>query len=48
MQLTRDKVAVVIHDETVDRTTDGTGKVQDLTFKEISKLNAAAKFDGYD
>ncbi|XP_075239781.1 glycerophosphodiester phosphodiesterase 1-like isoform X2 [Convolutriloba macropyga] len=46
VQLTRDKVAVVIHDETVDRTTDGTGKVQDLTFKEISKLNAAAKFDG--
>jgi glycerophosphoryl diester phosphodiesterase len=29
---TRDGVLVVIHDDTVDRTTDGTGRVLDFTF----------------
>ncbi len=33
---------VVIHDDTVDRTTNGTGKVRDLTFEEIRAL----KIDG--
>jgi glycerophosphoryl diester phosphodiesterase len=40
---TADGVLVVIHDDTVDRTTDGTGRVQDLTFDEIQALDA-----GYD
>jgi len=46
VMLTRDKVAVLIHDQTVDRTTDGRGRVKDFSLKEISQLNAAAKFDG--
>ncbi len=40
---TQDGVLVVIHDDTVDRTTDGTGKVQDFTFAELQALDA-----GYD
>ncbi len=38
--LTADNELVVIHDATVDRTTDGTGRVNDLTFQEIRRLDA--------
>ncbi|XP_029804270.1 glycerophosphodiester phosphodiesterase 1 isoform X2 [Suricata suricatta] len=31
-----------MHDNTVDRTTDGTGRLCDLTFEQIRKLNPAA------
>lgn len=31
---------VVIHDDSVDRTTNGTGKISELSLKEIKKLNA--------
>lgn len=41
IQLTRDGGIVVMHDETVDRTTDGTGWVKDLTLEEIRKLDAS-------
>ncbi len=37
---TRDGVLVVLHDETVDRTTDGSGRVADLTFDEVRALDA--------
>jgi len=40
VHLTNDNVPVLIHDHTVDRTTDGTGFVKDLTFEELQKLNA--------
>ena len=40
IQRTQDGVLVVIHDETVDRTTDGTGKVEDLTLEQIRTLDA--------
>jgi len=43
-KLTADKEVVVIHDATVDRTTNGTGKVNELTFEEIRKLDAGLKF----
>jgi glycerophosphoryl diester phosphodiesterase len=36
----RDGVLVVIHDDTVDRTTSGQGKVSDMTFEEIERLDA--------
>jgi glycerophosphoryl diester phosphodiesterase len=39
-----DGVPVVIHDRTVDRTTDGTGWVWDLTVEEIDRLDAGAWF----
>jgi len=40
VQLTKDGEVVVIHDEKVDRTTDGTGFVCEYTFAELEKLNA--------
>lgn len=42
VQLTRDGIPVVIHDDTVDRTTDGTGRVGDLAVGEIARLDAGA------
>lgn len=38
--------AVVIHDQTVDRTTNGKGKVNLLTYQELQKLDAGSWFDG--
>jgi glycerophosphoryl diester phosphodiesterase len=38
--LTRDGVPVVIHDDSVNRTTDGHGAVGDLSFDEIRRLDA--------
>lgn len=46
LQLTADDVLVVIHDETVDATTDGTGRVRDLTLDEIKELDAGHAFPG--
>jgi glycerophosphoryl diester phosphodiesterase len=36
----RDGVPVVCHDATVDRTTDGTGQIADLTWDQICRLDA--------
>lgn len=38
---TLDGVFVSMHDDSVDRTTDGTGKVAELTWAQIQQLNAA-------
>lgn len=38
VRLTKDGQIVIMHDYTVDRTTNGTGKVSDLTLAEIKKL----------
>lgn len=43
VQLTKDSAMVIMHDETVDRTTNGTGKVSDLTLAEIRQLDAGSK-----
>ena len=43
VDFTKDGRAVVIHDSTVDRTTDGSGAVSEFTFEEIRKLDASAK-----
>ena len=43
-QLSKDKEIVLIHDETVERTTDGRGKVSQLTLKEIKSLDAGSWF----
>lgn len=43
VQLTKDNVMVVIHDEKVDRTTNGTGKVNDFTLQELKALEIVGK-----
>ena len=47
VQLSKDGVVVVIHDETVNRTTDGTGWVAQMTYRQLRKLNANYKFKQY-
>ena len=42
VDFTKDHRAVVIHDSTVDRTTDGSGAVRHFTFEDIRKLNASS------
>lgn len=37
-RLTKDGKVVIIHDETVDRTTDGKGKVSEMNWEELRKL----------
>jgi glycerophosphoryl diester phosphodiesterase len=44
VQMTKDGELVAIHDTTVDRTTNGTGAVGDLTFEEIRQLDAGSWF----
>ena len=44
LALTRDGEFVLIHDETVDRTTDGHGLVRGLTMRELDALDAGSWF----
>ncbi|MDK0715497.1 glycerophosphodiester phosphodiesterase [Clostridium perfringens] len=44
VHLTRDGVPVVIHDEEVDRTTNGIGYVKDFTYEQLCNLDAGIKF----
>lgn len=42
VHMTKDGVLVLMHDHSVDRTTNGSGLVSDLTFEEIRALDAGA------
>lgn len=44
LALTRDGEMVLIHDETVDRTTNGKGLVRNMTLQEIERLDAGSWF----
>jgi glycerophosphoryl diester phosphodiesterase len=44
LHVTRDGEVVVIHDETLDRTTDGRGSIADLTLEQIQQRDAGRKF----
>lgn len=48
LQLSADGHVVVIHDGTVDATTEGTGRVADLTLDELRELDAGHAFPGPD
>lgn len=48
LQLTADGEIVVIHDGIVDRTTDGTGAVVDLTLAELRQFDAGYGFEDVD
>jgi glycerophosphoryl diester phosphodiesterase len=43
---TKDGALVIMHDPSVDRTTDGTGLVADLTFAQIRRLHLKNNFGG--
>ncbi len=44
VHLTKDNRLVVIHDDSVDRTTDGKGLIKDYTYEELLRFNAFGKF----
>lgn len=44
LQITRDGVLVVAHDETVERCTDGTGRIENMTLLEVQALDAGCRF----
>jgi len=44
-KLTADNHIVVIHDQTLERTTNGEGKVSDLPLNRLQELDAGGKFD---
>lgn len=48
VRATADGVPVVVHDETVDRTTDGSGRVGDFTFRELRSLDAGHRWENGD
>jgi glycerophosphoryl diester phosphodiesterase len=45
VRLTRDKQAIVFHDEDLGRTTNGRGVISDLDWKDISQYDAGSWFD---
>ncbi|MBI1313580.1 hypothetical protein GC176_19995 [bacterium] len=45
VRTTSDGHLVLLHDATLDRTTSGSGKVNDLTFADVRKLDAGTHFD---
>jgi len=44
VQLTKDDVPVLIHDENVKRTTDGYGYIRDFTYRDLKNLDAGGWF----
>jgi glycerophosphoryl diester phosphodiesterase len=45
VQLSADGIPVVIHDQTLERTTDRTGPVRSLTANELTRVDAGFRFD---
>ncbi len=45
LQMTKDGQLIAMHDETLDRTTNGAGKVKDVTLAEIKQLDAGSWFN---
>lgn len=46
VQFTKDKEIVIIHDETIDRTTNGKGEVVSYNYDELSKFDASYIYSG--
>ena len=44
VKISKDRIPLLLHDDTLDRTTDGFGLVCDYTFDEINKLDAGYYF----
>lgn len=47
VHMSADNKLVVCHDETVDRTSNGTGRIVDMTCQELKALDFSAKMEGY-
>lgn len=47
IHLTKDKQIVVAHDETIDRCSNGTGRIVDMTLKELHKYDFSNNTPGY-
>lgn len=47
VQMTKDDQVVVIHDETIDRVSDGTGAVRDYTLEELKKFHFSNHMENY-
>ena len=39
VHLTKDNVPVIMHDEKIDRTTDGTGEIRSYTLKQLRQFH---------
>ncbi len=48
VHLTRDRRCVVIHDDHLDRTTEGSGPIWEHNWNEIKRLDAGSWFDHYN
>lgn len=46
IQMSKDGELVIMHNLTVDQTTDGAGPIREMTLKEIRSLDAGSKFSG--
>jgi glycerophosphoryl diester phosphodiesterase len=46
VHLTKDDQLVIMHDETIDRTTDGSGWIKDMTLSELREYDASYRFVG--
>lgn len=46
LRMTKDNVLIVMHDETIDRTTNGTGRVSDLSLREIKSNVTLGQYNG--
>ena len=44
VQMTRDEQLVIMHDKTVDRTTNGSGRVSQLNLADLKALDAGSWF----
>lgn len=47
IQLTKDGEIVIMHDETLDRTTNGTGYLKDHTLEELKTLSVGVNMKGF-
>ncbi|MDR2465669.1 MAG: glycerophosphodiester phosphodiesterase [Streptococcaceae bacterium] len=45
VHLSKDQQLVVMHDERIDRTTDGTGYIQEYSLRELKRFDAGSWFD---
>lgn len=44
LHMTKDGIIVICHDETIDRTTNGSGLINDYSYEELCKFDAGIKF----